>query len=531
MAIEIFNYNSILIELSKAVKMHNFYPQGHPNLDTALGKCFMLMKKVQEERGDIAIRIDVKGFYDGKNPIGPGIEEITHLARKFFFRKVREITFTRRVGQGEIKKLLELLKLEPEELQAKGGPESYLAGSGVSGILLNEMSYEALKNLKREFEEKKEGEEIEAAVDEERPQAAQGGADEAAEEKLKPKMALEAEKELSALLERIREETDFLRYYDLSVRVKEKTDPLILEKKLDEAYPVLLLFLEHSSPTSGLATDIKEAALERLDEFLKHEDMLRHLVFKAGGRDETSRGEVQKMLARSGERAVDLLLDAIVEAPDAGTRRNVFNTLLSLGRSITPFVVRRLANERWFEVRQMVSLLGEMGDPDSVAPLSAAFGHADPRVKRAVLKSLARIRSPRSVEFLIQAVSEEDPALSSQAIISLGMLRDPSAVGKLAELALKWEPFRDEQETKKEAIKALGIIGDQKAVPHLVKVLLRKTWFGRRLNDDFRVLAANSLSMIGGKDAFEAIEKAYRGSGGELYNTCKRIIEGREKTL
>jgi hypothetical protein len=35
--------------------------------------------------------------------------------------------------------------------------------------------------------------------------------------------------------------------------------------------------------------------------------------------------------------------------------------------------------------------------------------------------------------------------------------------------------------------------------------------------------------MIGGEEAYQALEKVSQGSTGELYNTCKRILDGREK--
>src|SRR5574337_315501 len=118
------NYSTILIELNKAVKMHNFYPEGHPQLDSALEKCFLLFKKSFDQQPEIKWKIDQKGFYDGKTLVAGDFAEITGLAKKFFYRKVKELTFTPRMTLQELKALLSIIKLEPEELQAKGGAEA-----------------------------------------------------------------------------------------------------------------------------------------------------------------------------------------------------------------------------------------------------------------------------------------------------------------------------------------------------------------------------------------------------------------------
>jgi hypothetical protein len=154
MAQEIANLTIILIELNKAVKMLNFYPTGHPNLDTALGKCYQLIRKQLEEAGDIKYRVDQKGFYYDNAPVGAGSPDIVILAKKLFFRRVKELLITQRVTQAELKNFLHILKVEPEEISSMGGLEKFLAEKDITGILLNEMRYEDIKKIKKELEKR-----------------------------------------------------------------------------------------------------------------------------------------------------------------------------------------------------------------------------------------------------------------------------------------------------------------------------------------------------------------------------------------
>ncbi len=527
---EELNYQTILIELNKAVKMHNFYPQGHPNLDSALAKCFSLLKRCIDERGEIRWKIGQKGFYDGKTVIDPESLELALLSKKFLYRKIRELAFTPRLRQGDLKIILQIIKLEPEELAVKGGAEVFLAGKETEGILLNEMRYEDLLKLKKELEEKRAREEEGDAAGEGLARLeAESGAPDGAKDGAKkgapqPPAPPEEEAGLESLLERIKQETDFLKYHDLLVRIKEKAGALLAEKKFDEVFPALLLLLERASKESTLAAGIKQASLESLDLFLADDAVIRLLVEKVAQKEEPDRAAIGEMLLRGKDRAAEALLDALTEAPDAAARRNLYNAVIRFGRLLTPHAEARLKSDNWYAVRQMAALLGELAVPETAGALEAAFKNPHIQVKREVLKSIARIHAPRSTAFLLKALENEDPALMTYAVIALGMRRDPAAIDPLSKTALKWEPFSENHEPKKEAIKSLGLIRDPRAVPALIQILFRKTWLSKRINEEFRCLAANSLGMIGGEDAMKALDYACGHAEGELYTVCKRIL-------
>jgi len=516
------NYSFILIELTKAVKMHNFYPVGHPNLDSALEKCYLLVKKRLEEEPEIKWQVDHKGFYHGKAPITSGNQDVAGLAKKFFFRRIKEITFTKELTLSDMKTLLSALKFEPEDIQAQGGIEVFFADKEVSGILVNALSYEELKKLKDELKEKNEEEALIEPVSEEQ----EGPAGEAASDNIeKEEVNAEelTEEDLADLLQRIREERDLLKYKDLAVRIRERTEILLAEKKFEEIFPVLMVFYEHSSE-SGLPEEIRAEALRRLKSFFSL-DVLKFLAVRVGNKDESNRVAIQKMLLSAGTEAIEPLLDEITAAQEAARRRNLYNSLVLFGGDLRPFVEKRINSGEWYVARQMVSLLGELGDARSIKAIENAYGYPDERVKKEVLKSLVRIPSPRSTEILIGALGEENQALVNQAIISLGIIKDPLSIDALARVALKDKDL----ESKKEAIKALGLIGDQKAVPYLTKILFRKVWFGKKSHEGVRSLAAYSLGMIGGPEAYKAIETASKNSEGELFSVCKRILERKER--
>jgi len=524
MSLEIGNYNNILIKLSHAVKMHNFYPVGHPHLDSALDACYQLLMETVKADGEIKWTIDQKGFYHDGNLLAPGNNEVAGLARKAFYRKIKEIIVTPKVTTDDLKALLDVLKLDPDEVSAEGGVETIFAKRDVDGLLLNEMSYENLMRLKEEFEaENEEALQLEEGDGEAEEEAGEDREEAGAEEEAAAPEA--AEETLAELTEQLKGETDFLKYNDLSVRIKTKTDALMALKRFDEVYEVLTLFLAHSSDEGGLPEDLRGLASEVLTGLLTP-DVFRYLVLRAGHKWERDRERVHRILLHGDVSVIDMILDALVEAPDASTRRNLYNTVILFGDKIKPRVIKRLASDHWYEVRQMIALLGDLRDPETLDALEEAWRNEDLRVKKEVLKSLVKIPSPKSREMLISALGEDDLSLKCQALISMGVSRNTEFVDTIGEQAVA----KGDPEVRKEAVKALGLMKDPAAVPYLTRVLFKKAWINKKTNEEIRALAAASLGMIGTEEALAAVEKVAERSEGELHMACRRILDGREKS-
>jgi hypothetical protein len=104
------------------------------------------------------------------------------------------------------------------------------------------MSYEELKNLQEEMkEEEEETEQIIMEEEEEQEEEQEESIEEitaGAGDKVPPKReVLSGEEEtLEELLERLKKETDTLRYNDLAVRIKERAEVVIFEEHFDDAF-------------------------------------------------------------------------------------------------------------------------------------------------------------------------------------------------------------------------------------------------------------------------------------------------------
>ena len=502
---------NILIELNKAVKSLNFYPDGHPKRGSVITELYDLVKETAKEGDGIRWTATNKGIFEDGEPIAPSNPAVQTLTRLFFSRKIHVINITQDIRAEDIMTLLKILNTEPEDVFSCGGVEKMLAMAEAHGILLNEISYEDLEKLKEEEEEEEVEEEEEPEEEEE---------EEEEEKKI--------EESLLSLLIKIDPERDQLKYNDLALRIQEFADVSVLEKNYESILSTLLLFLSHTNIANVEQAELREKAKEIVTRYLSV-NIIPFLISKLTEKNEPNRAGIEALLKATGEAGILFLIDELIVSTSLKERRAIFKILADMGDVVRPHAVNRLRSSEWPGTRNIIALLGALGGAESIAVLENGFYESEnPLIRKEMLKSLSRIPSRKSKFILVKALEEEDKGIVGQAIISLGIMGEVSVVDTLGEIASKKDRLSENFEIRKEAIKALGFIKDKKAISYLKSILFRKKWFGKETYGELRVLAVISLGKIGGSEAFELIERAYEESTGTLYSTCKRTLEGKK---
>ena len=455
-------HNNILKELVRAVKTLQLYPSGHPNLDAIMGKCFIGLHNLVTELGDIKWLIEADGFYYSNEKFMPNNPALTEIAQQFFLRKVKEVTFRPELTTDELKSFISILSVGPVALHSQGGGERYLAKQGVLGVLLNDMSYANLLKLIEEEQARQEAEEELEEIEELEEELPE----EISEEELAKERETEELKEFERLLKQLKIERDPLNYNDTAVRVIEKAALYQSGGNFSPIIRVLNVFTYTLEETASIPDNIRAIAEKRLYEMLT-DDLIIHLIEALNTDDEEEKAAIEKILGYSGENAHKLILDFLIRTTETRLRRNIYNIVTNIGEAIRPEIISRLDDDRWFAVRQMVSLLGELGGEKSLATLETIFDHPDVRVKKEVLKSLARIPSEKSLSLLLAGLKNKDRSIQANSVISLSILKNSAAVKPLGEIVARRDLLHENEELRKEAVKALGGLGDEAGVPYL----------------------------------------------------------------
>jgi hypothetical protein len=213
---------------------------------------------------------------------------------------------------------------------------------------------------------------------------------------------------------------------------------------------------------------------------------------------------LDRLIARLGPAAADPLLDVLAEAESKAVRRAILDRILRFGAEIGPKLIPRLADERWFVVRNILYLAAEM--PRAPEGLSAVpfRQHADARVRREAYRLLFKDPAERT-RALCTALSDAEPGLQRLALAATADGGCPApAVALVVTIA---SDIDQESDLRVGAIRVLAAHGGQLALDALLRLAeIRR----RSLLDTMRSVGASPefLAALGALGAFPGDRRA-----------------------
>jgi HEAT repeats len=226
-------------------------------------------------------------------------------------------------------------------------------------------------------------------------------------------------------------DSDFL---DLLAVLEEVIPRLIDERDFELLDRVLSSFLHASEsgtpPRRAAASDALRSVdfLRIVDTILANPDTLEE---EKGG---------AALLSKHGALASEALLQKLQDEEGAGQRKMLLSLILRLEEQAVPSILSRIAGQRWFFLRNLCFLLGEIGAPAGIPALVGMLSAREPKVRREAVQALGKIRMP-----------------------------DPDAIAVLGK-ALLHEPFFSssrEDPVRIDAAIALSRIGGTEAIAYL----------------------------------------------------------------
>ena len=209
-------------------------------------------------------------------------------------------------------------------------------------------------------------------------------------------------------------------------------------------------------------------------------------------------------------------------------RKALAAALLAIGSPAIPPLLAMLKDERWYVVRNMVAILGQIGSRESVHAFRPALFHKDQRVRKETIHALVKTGGNDAVSMILALLDDEDQAIVLHAIMALGLLKSKVAVPLLIKIVEKPDFFSRREKEKKEAIQSLGRIGDKQATLPLLKVLEANSWLPWNKWDDLKIMAATALGRIEDEAALSVL-KRHAAGGGRLGKACDDSVDNIER--
>jgi HEAT repeat protein len=170
-----------------------------------------------------------------------------------------------------------------------------------------------------------------------------------------------------------------------------------------------------------------------------------------------------------------------------------------------------LDDPRWYVVRNVVSILGEVADDEALPEMLRASCHHDARVRKEAVRALARFGAPESERRILSALADGDRRVRIAAVHALSALQGNDASDALVKLCEKSPPYQAvTEEVRQEAILGLARSGSSEAYAVLARLLGKKGILGRGETVEVRVAAARALGSVGTPDAIALLAELAR---------------------
>ncbi|GAB4434395.1 MAG: HEAT repeat domain-containing protein [bacterium] len=524
------DFDVLLLNLAKVSKAVSFYPENHPTLINALKKMTEDISLFAKD-ADFIIEISKEGFSIKGQKFYPTHPILKDLAQSFTLRRVNKVVFHKGLIPEELHNFLKLLNMEVSALYSAGGLEVLIEDSGIRNIALSEVHLTKLLSK----------------VDKQQNISTGYGTEGGTEGEKKPFTESKPEQKVSTLLTGseamniVEREKDINDHYSealetLRLAVKEKnvgnflkglkmTGDLLAMLNWQDHYHNVLNLLKYIADVKK-ADEVVEGIKREAERFIYNtlnESRLNTLVnlFLVHIEDKDNSHRITDIFSAAGEPAVEVLLERLTSANDIRTRRVLINEITKLGDIAFERVLYHLTDERWYVVRNMVTILGVFAKPESLPSLFEAAKHPDLRVRKEVIKSLARIKDPRVFTFLREILPAEHDDIRLLIIFSFGIMRSREAIDDIVNILENEKNLA----IKKEALVALGRIGAEKTFNILRSYAMKKGFFKKAEHKMLRLAAINGLAEIRTAESAEVLEKLLKDSDDDIRDAAFEALQ------
>ena len=328
---------------------------------------------------------------------------------------------------------------------------------------------------------------------------------------------------LSAILRIEKEYEDFSEIVEL---LETTLDTVLARGDLQYAVVILELYRLMLSSSEGLADPFKER-LRKAIEKAGDPHRIKHLeTLLAEGRTFES-GQLYDYLVLLDKNALLPLSDLLGKINQMKTRRVICDALAYIGRDQIDLLAGRLDDRRWYVVRNIVYVLGKIGDIRIIDKFRRLVHHGEVKVRKEVIHALEGMNHPKATALLIEFIQDADRSIRASVVRLLAKSNHKEALEPLLRV-IQHRGFEERDlHEKKEFMEALARIGSEEAAPILGKILKRKKffWFQGEKQDEMAISAVLALKSIGTPKAVELLQEGSRSKNKVVREACMKAIE------
>ncbi len=241
-------------------------------------------------------------------------------------------------------------------------------------------------------------------------------------------------------------------------------------------YIQLLKMIEQSGSSlysSEIQCSLRESYSRR--EFL--DEILRGLTIWGKPRY----GDIQHLVAKIGTPFIEVLLDRIAIEDNMSLRRFMMDRLIEMGPAAKDPVANRLGDNRWYVLRNLVTILRHLDDPAIIPLIRPLSRHSNNRLRHEVLSALVSLHDPSAVQQILHDLDSSEREVQLAAITLSEMSYFPDIHNKLIAMLSKDGLSQVEYDLKSAVVKALGELHRNESLAEFIKILGSTSFLNSKL--------------------------------------------------
>jgi eukaryotic-like serine/threonine-protein kinase len=257
---------------------------------------------------------------------------------------------------------------------------------------------------------------------------------------------------------------------------------------------------------------IRSAALSALAKIDGPFDMPLITGMLRDGEIEVQNKAVDVVIKANHPETIKYLVD-VLKDENENSRRAAVEVLNVIGTSKSvKFLLEVIADSDWWVRTRAADALGKIGGPRVVDAVLALIKDENQDIRRAAIEILNQTKDERAVAQLLEATKDQDWWVSERAVDALAEIGSTKALPRFVEM------LQGEAKSLPTVIRAIGKIGDQKSLEHLLPMLARP-------ENEIKVEAISALAKLADERRADTIRVRLQAVSTNNDGTISQAVE------
>jgi HEAT repeat protein len=301
---------------------------------------------------------------------------------------------------------------------------------------------------------------------------------------------------------------------------------LMMRGDFFHARRILEFYWEMTDPLKGLPTDI----LDRLTGAIQKAGEAGRIRSLESVLNSESFDDVENFfsfLVLLEKNVVGPLADLLGHTSKMRIRRILCDALIELGKMDLDTVISKLNMENWHIVRNLVYVLGKIGDPRVLDVFHRVVRHPEVKVRKELIAALDGIEHPKVASLLLALLEDTDSGIRVAALKNIAKRNYKETHEALRRIIAKKEFESRDLYEKKEVFDTIGRVSGDEVIPEMRHLLLQKgfLWIRNVRQEEMGLCAVVALQRIGTPEALAALKEGQKHSSKTIREACAKALD------